>query len=120
MLPLEPTAHAEIFHENEAVVFHDNNENDLESEDGIVDYSIPDTPEMVQKRNDVIMQEVITDSEDNSDSELTESSGMKKKGLRRFLCMPMKSRKASMKKHQKPFKKAKKQTSGANLLEDEE
>jgi len=107
-------------YENEAVVFHDNNENDLESEDGIVDYSIPDTPEMVQKRNDVIMQEVITDSEDNSDSELTESSGMKKKGLRRFLCMPMKSRKASMKKHQKPFKKAKKQTSGANLLEDEE
>ena len=118
-------------YENEAVVFNDDddeNMDDVDSVDNIInydapdmqninfeepntqhiDYGAPDTPELTKKTSDVNLDS--EGSEINSDSEC-ESPTLPKKGLKRFFCMPMKSVKASSLRKSFRRKKAPKQQS---------
>lgn len=105
-------------YENEAAVFHDDDDvetmHDLDSVDNILDYSAPDSAEFpeVLKENDGIVDSEV--SELGSDSECG-SPSPQKKGLRRFFCMPVKSMKGS--KSSKPVKKAKRSRKQEALLD---
>ena len=75
-------------YENEAAVFHDDNENDVEDD---VITSINMTAGIAQNNDSISEQQ--TDSEEGSDidNELESTSVVQKKGLTRFFCMPVKS-----------------------------
>ena len=76
-------------YENEAAVFHDDNENDVE-DDVITNISVANGT--VQNNDSNNAQQ--PDSEEGSDIEnndLESTSVVQKKGLKKFFCMPVKS-----------------------------